>query len=96
MFVGFEKLLKIFISSFLKSLMDNKKYAVPEKAVIIRKNENKSGGLSPGETFSILSFSDKTGLNEEISINRLNRTKGIRCKRSFPEICLLSETSVMI
>jgi hypothetical protein len=36
------------------------------------------------------------GLKEEISINRLNRTKGIRCKRSFPEIWLLSDTRVRI
>jgi hypothetical protein len=56
MFAELEKILKIFISSFLKSLIVNKKYTVPEKAVIIKNNENKRGGLSPGETFSIFSF----------------------------------------
>jgi hypothetical protein len=94
MFAELEKLLKIFMSSFLKSLIVNKKYTVPEKAVMIKKNENNSGGLSPGETFSMFNFSDNPGLKEEISIYRLNRTKGIICIRSFQEFCLLSKTRV--
>jgi hypothetical protein len=68
MFTELEKLLKIFISSFLKSLMVNKKYIVPEKTVMIKKNENRNGGLSPGETFSMFNFSEMTGLKEEINI----------------------------
>jgi hypothetical protein len=68
MFTELEKLLKIFISSFLKSLIVNKKYTVPEKAVMIKKIENNSGGLSPGETFSMFNFSEMPGLKEEISI----------------------------
>jgi hypothetical protein len=68
MFAELEKLLKIFISSFLKSLIVNKKYTVPEKAVMIKKNENNNGGLSPGETFSMFNLSDMSGLKEEISI----------------------------
>jgi len=68
MFTELEKLLKIFISSFLKSLIVNEKYSVPEKAVMIKKNENNSGGLSPGETFSMFNFSEMPGLKEEINI----------------------------
>ena len=68
MLVELEKLLKIFISSFLKSLIVNKKYTVPEKAVMIKKNENNSGGLSLGETFSMFNFSEMPGLKEEINI----------------------------
>jgi hypothetical protein len=48
--------------------MANKKYTVPEKAVRIKKSENNSGGLSPGETLSRFNFSDMPGLKEEISI----------------------------
>ena len=48
--------------------MVNKKYIVPEKAVMIKKNENNSGVLSPGETFSMFNFSEMPGLNEEINI----------------------------
>lgn len=40
-----EKLLKIFISSLLKSLMVNKKYIVPDNAVTIKKSKNNKGGL---------------------------------------------------
>jgi hypothetical protein len=61
MFTELEKLLKIFISSFLKSLKVNIKYIVPDRAVMIKKNENNSGGLSPGETFSMFSFSEISG-----------------------------------
>jgi hypothetical protein len=96
MFAELEKILKIFISSFLKSLIVNKKYTVPEKAVMIKKNENNSGGLSPGETFSMFNFSELLRLKEEISIYRLKRIKGIMCSRSFQEFCLLSETRVKI
>ena len=68
MFVELEKLLKIFISSFLKRLRVKKKYTVPDRAVIIKKNENNTGGLSPGETLSMFNFSDMPGLKEEISM----------------------------
>jgi hypothetical protein len=50
---------------------------------MIKKNEKNIGGLSPGETFSMFNFSDMTGSKEEISIYRLNRTKGIMCSKSF-------------
>jgi len=96
MFVELEKLLKILISSFLKSLRVNKKYTVPEKAVMIKKNENNNGGLPPGNTFSMFNFSEMSGLKEEISIYILNKTKGIRCIRPLKEICLLSETRLRI
>jgi hypothetical protein len=96
MFAGLEKLLKIFISSFLKSLIVNEKYRVPEKAVRIRKNENKTGMPEPGDTRSIFSLCEISGINEEIKIYRLNRIKGTRCNRSFFLSPLSSETRVLI
>lgn len=63
-----EKLLKIFMSSFLKSLKVNKKYTVPENAVKIKNNKNKSGGLLSRESFSMFNFSDMFGEKEAISI----------------------------
>src|SRR5690606_15492728 len=96
MFAGLEKLLKIFISSLLKSLNVNKKYRVPEKAVRIRKNENKTGVPEPGDTRSIFSLCEISGLNEENKIYRLNKIKGTRCNRSFHISLLSSETRVLI
>ncbi|RPJ70445.1 MAG: hypothetical protein EHM20_15465 [Alphaproteobacteria bacterium] len=60
--------MKILISSFLNSLMVNKKYAGPEIAVVIKKNINSSGALYPGPIVSIFSFSAKPAEKEAISI----------------------------
>ncbi|MDX9947228.1 MAG: hypothetical protein RBS38_07675 [Bacteroidales bacterium] len=91
-----EKLLKIFISSFLKSLIVNEKYRVPEKAVRIRKDENKTGVPAPGDTRSIFSLCEISGFNEENKIYRLNKINGTRCNRSFHMSPISSETRVLI
>jgi hypothetical protein len=39
----------------------NKKYTVPEKAVIIKKNKNNKGGSLCRESFSMFNFSDMLG-----------------------------------
>jgi hypothetical protein len=63
-----EKLVKIRMSCSLKSFIVNIIYTVPERAVRIRKNKNKKGGASSGESFSMLSFSVIAGENEAIKI----------------------------
>ena len=67
-FAELEKLLKIFMSSLLKSLKVNKKYTVPEKAVKIKKIKNNNGGLLCRESFSMFNFSDMLGEKDDISI----------------------------
>jgi len=66
MFLELEKLLKIFMSSFLKSLMVTKKYTVPDNAVMIKKNKKSKGGLLSIDSLSILSFNAVSGKKEEI------------------------------
>jgi hypothetical protein len=61
-----EKLLKIFISSFLKSLIVNKKYIVPDNAVRIKKNKNNKGGSLSIDSCSMLSFTAVPGKKEAI------------------------------
>ena len=61
-----DKLLKIFMSSFLKSLMVTKKYTVPENAVMIKKNKKSNGGLFSIDSFSMLSFTAVSGKKEAI------------------------------
>lgn len=73
-----EKLLKIFMSSLLKSLKVNKKYTVPGKAVRIKKNKNNKGGLLYRESCSMFNFSDMLGEKDAMSIYRLNKRTGTR------------------
>jgi len=63
---------------------------------MIRNNENNSRALLPGVTLSIFNFREISGLKDETKIYRLNKTKGIRCTKSFHESRLPSETRVLI